>query len=154
MFNLIIYDLYSIYNVTNPEFGYNKINGATPTDEVIEKMRQVQLDRPPVSEETRRKLSESGKGRTSFWKGKHLSDEHKQKLSESTKGRKMSKEFCEKVSKAKTGILHPNTRPVLIDGIPYTGVRRASEDLNLDRRKVYRYLKSEEYPNYFVYNKR
>jgi group I intron endonuclease len=40
-----------------------------------------------LSEETRRKISESLKGRTSWWKGKHHSEETKAKISASNKGR-------------------------------------------------------------------
>ena len=40
-----------------------------------------------LSEEHKRKISESNKGRTSVNKGKHLSEETKRKLSEAAKGK-------------------------------------------------------------------
>jgi len=41
-----------------------------------------------MAESTKKKLSESLKGRTSCVKGKHLSEEHKRKISESNRGKK------------------------------------------------------------------
>ena len=51
------------------------------------------------TEETKRKISESCKGRTGYWKSKHLSDETKQKLSEANKGKILSDETKQKISK-------------------------------------------------------
>ena len=52
----------------------------------------------PISEETKRKMSESGKG-------KHLSEETKKKMSEAKKGKTFSKEHKKKMSEAHKGLL-------------------------------------------------
>jgi hypothetical protein len=56
-----------------------------------------------LSEETKRKISESEKGKIGFWKNKKMSKEHKQKISENSKGRKLSEETKNKISIAKKG---------------------------------------------------
>ena len=55
------------------------------------------------SEETRKKLSETHKGKPSPNKGKHLSEEHKKKLSETHKGKQFSEEHKNKLSEANKG---------------------------------------------------
>lgn len=55
------------------------------------------------SEETKKKMSESKKGKPSPRKGKHLSEEHKKNISESSKGKKMSEEARKKMAEAKKG---------------------------------------------------
>lgn len=60
------------YNATDPVFGYNKLPGGQ--------------GRRPMSEEMKKKLSDSLKGRISPMKGKHLSDETKKKLSDANIG--------------------------------------------------------------------
>ncbi|BCC74234.1 hypothetical protein BCJMU51_p2089 (plasmid) [Bacillus cereus] len=66
------------------------------------------------SEETRRKLSEAGKGRIGSFAGKHLSEEHKRKISESLSGekhfnfgKKYSDELRKKLSEAHKGMRLP-----------------------------------------------
>jgi hypothetical protein len=57
-----------------------------------------------VSDKTRKKQSESKRGLTSTFKGKHHSKESKNKLSISHKGKKQSKETLEKKSKKLKGL--------------------------------------------------
>ena len=52
-----------------------------------------------LSEETKRKISESQKGKRSPMYGKQLSEEHKRKISESQKGKQLSEEHKRKISK-------------------------------------------------------
>lgn len=56
-----------------------------------------------VSEETRRKISEAGKGRPSWNKGKPMSEEQKAKLSEATKKAMQSEELRQRLSEIKKG---------------------------------------------------
>ena len=75
-----------------------------------------------ISEETKRKLSESHKGQHGYWNGKHLSEETKIKLSESHKGligeknpfhgKHHSEETKIKLSESHKGIPSPNRRKV------------------------------------------
>ena len=57
--------------------------------------------RPPVSEETKAKISKANKGKTGSMKGKKHSEETKKKISKSLKGRTMSQESIEKSRVAK-----------------------------------------------------
>ena len=53
--------------------------------------------------ETRKKMSQSAKGRTPWNKGKTLSEEYKRKISESHKGMKYSEDFRKKCSERQKG---------------------------------------------------
>lgn len=81
--NLNMYEEYYIFELMtyDPRVGYNKNYGG-------------KSGRP--TKETKRKLSES-------CKGKQLSEEHKRKLSESTKGKHHSEETKRKISEAEKG---------------------------------------------------
>lgn len=59
------------------------------------------------SEDTKRKISESLKGRPSHRKGKTLTKETKLKLSKARKGKKLSKTHVENIRKAKMGDKNP-----------------------------------------------
>lgn len=50
------------------------------------KLSEAQKHRKPISEETRRKLSESNKGRAGCWRGKKMPQSMRDKMSESQKG--------------------------------------------------------------------
>ena len=56
-----------------------------------------------VSEETRKKMSESRKGENHPMFGKHLSTEHRKNLSEALKGKYLSAETRKKMSEARKG---------------------------------------------------
>ena len=56
-----------------------------------------------MSEETKRKISESTKGRLSPLKGKNHSEEAKQKISQANKGKKMPEEAKKKISESQKG---------------------------------------------------
>ena len=65
----------------------------------------------PMSEETKRKLSEINKGRVPPNKGKHHSEESKKKMSESHKGKHLSDETKKKLSEINTN--NKMSKPVL-----------------------------------------
>lgn len=67
----------------------------------------------PMSEETRKKISESLIGKNSPFYGKHHSEESKKKLSESMTGHKVSEETKKKMSEAHTGKTNAPTKSVL-----------------------------------------
>lgn len=86
-------ELIALYDATNRERGYNHELGGNAKGK--------------TTEETRRKISESRKGKATGENhpmyGKHLSAEHKRKLSEAHKGKKLSEETLRKRSESTRG---------------------------------------------------
>lgn len=66
--------------------------GRTFSEETKRKMAEAAKNRPPISEETRAKLSKKSKGRVGPWAGKTMTLETKTKMSTSHKGKSMSEE--------------------------------------------------------------
>lgn len=66
-------------------------------------LSKVDKMRIPMSEETRRKISEAQIGEKAYWYGKHFSEETKKKMSESQTGKHLSEETKKKLSESKTG---------------------------------------------------
>jgi len=95
-----------IYNSSNSEYGYN----LSPTAGNNLGMK--------MSEEAKRKISESRKGKNhteetkkkmrEAQKGKKHTEEAKRKISNESKGRKHTEETKKKMSEAKSGVNHPN----------------------------------------------
>jgi hypothetical protein len=65
-------------------------------------MSEAVKNRPCISEETRKKLSEKSKGRVGPWAGKSMSNETKAKMSLSRQGKTMSEEAKAKMRIAAT----------------------------------------------------
>ena len=89
--------------------GYNLTEGGDgwsggPCEETRRKLSEIHKN---ISDETRRKMSLAGKGRTPYNKGKHLSEEQKRKIGEGNKGKTMSEEARRKISEAIGGKKHP-----------------------------------------------
>ena len=81
--------LIKIFKTYNPKFGYNKTLGGErnqPTIETRKKMSESHKGKKP-SEGTKKKLSESKKGKNNSFYGRKHSDETKKKISESLKGK-------------------------------------------------------------------
>jgi hypothetical protein len=74
--------------------------GRTFTEETKRNMAIAAKNRPPINEETRKKLSEKSKGRVGPWAGKTMSDETKAKMSASRQGKRMSDETKAKMQVA------------------------------------------------------
>ena len=66
--------------------------GRTFTEETKKKMSEAVKNRPPISDQTRKKLSKSSTGRIGPWAGKTMPDKIKAKMSASQQGKKMSEE--------------------------------------------------------------
>lgn len=99
-------ELITEYKSDNPKFGYN-----------IEKGGHANK----VSEETKKKMSNSHQGEKSFWYGKEFTEEHKRKLSESHKG-----------------TISTQRKPVLCieTGVIYSSVAEASEKTGINRKHI------------------
>ena len=126
----------AFWETNNPKFGYNIRGGGgscgTMSEESRKKISESRMGEKnpnfgkPLSLEARQHLSEIRTGEGNPFYGKHLSDEHKQKISEANKGRKHTKETCKKISKANKG-------------------RKLSEET---KNKISESLKGENAPNY------
>lgn len=92
------------YNIAN---GGQGAVGYRHTNEARRKMSEAAKN---MSEEHRRKLSESLRGIAPWSKGKHLSEEHCRKLSEAHKGKKLSEEHKRKLSEVKKNISEETRR--------------------------------------------
>jgi len=94
------------YNSTDINIGYNidcgGKNGAIRSDLTRKKISESSKGKK-MSEESKQKMSESHKGKIPWNKGIPQSEETKKKLNLKFKGKKMSKEFCEKISKSLIG---------------------------------------------------
>ena len=105
-----------VYNTFNTKHGLNCMHGgqsqAIHSEETKRRISESNKGRK-ASEETKRRLSESMKGRkfseetirrmSESKKGRKLSEETKRKMSESKKGRKVSEETKKRISESKMG---------------------------------------------------
>lgn len=116
-------ELIAKYKSNQRKFGYNIQNGGN-----------VHC----VSEETKKKISNSIKGEKHYMYGKHRSEETKRKISESNKGNKShfghfhTKETKEKISNKLKGQISKNRKKVLCveTNIIYNSLHIASEKTN------------------------
>lgn len=76
------------------DMSYNHYYRATDGDHVFSNAGK------PLSEETKKKMSEVKKGKPTWIKGKHLSEETKKKISETQKGRHLTEEHRRKISES------------------------------------------------------
>ncbi|MEH7381895.1 NUMOD3 domain-containing DNA-binding protein [Bacillus sp. JJ1533] len=107
--------------------------------------------------ESRMKMSKASIG-NSYAKGAVRTPEHRSKLSEiasqrkgeknSFYGREHSEETKKKLSRKMKGVLPPNTRPVLVDGIIYESCSEAARQLGVVTATILNRLKSPNFPTY------
>lgn len=69
----------SCYDATNPEKGYNKVNGGNCANK---KGKNHPMFGKHHSKETKKKLSAANKGQISWTKGRPLSEQHRKRISE------------------------------------------------------------------------
>lgn len=99
------------YKTQDRRYGYNISNGGegncgyTHTKEACERLRQANLGKC-LSEETKRKISNSMVGKNTWQKGRKLSQETRDKLSVRRKGHIVTQETRDKISRTNTGYKH------------------------------------------------
>ena len=114
-------ELIAYYDSTNPKVGYNLSIGGEGSSGV------------PRSAETRKKISDSKKGKNNPNYGKHLSEITRKKLSNAKMKQNLSQETCDKMSKAKKG--KPSSKK---------GVKLSEES----RQRISESKKGNKNPNY------
>ena len=133
-----------IRHLCSVEFGYNCTyggEGQIPSEEVREKIRLSKLgDRNPMkNEETRKKVSESNKGRISPRRGAIMSDSSKNKVSEGLKRYyKDYKKIWDEDSKRKASknCKHKKRIICIETGIIYNSIKEAGALLGLHDRLI------------------
>ena len=94
------------FDTTNPKYGYNISiggeggSGCNPSEETRKKMSESAKGKK-MSEKAKKKMSESHKG-------KIFSEEHRNNLSKANKGKTLSEEHRKKISEANKGKNNPN----------------------------------------------
>ncbi len=84
-----------------------------------EKQKVVSVNRKPISDETRKKMSETRTGRK-------YTAEHCKNISEATKGKKRSEEACKNISEGQKGkVVSDKTRKKISE--THTGMKRSAE---------------------------
>lgn len=113
------------------------------------------------TEESKKKMSESMKGRPAWNKGQSISDEQKALLSKLASertgeknpfyGKTHSDEFKQMMSEKFKGRIPKNAKPVLIDGIEYVSATEASRQLDVVVATILHRIKSKnpKYSGYF-----
>ena len=126
-------ELIALYDSTNKQKGYNISKGGEgtigvkPTMESKEKNRIAHLDKK-ASLETRRKISESNKGKHN----KKISEEQKKKISETTKNAMKNPELRKKLSElAKKRKNNTKKIKCIETNKIYHTIREASKDTNI-----------------------
>lgn len=128
----------------------------------ISEIKSKKLSGRTFSEETKLKMSESGKK-------KIFTDEHRKNIGFAVKKRggfKHTDETKKKLSMIKTGVKNdnhskfmsennPKAQPISVEGVIYVTIKEASEKLNIARHIIKNRLKSnnEKYKNWFKIKK-
>lgn len=130
--------LISMLRSNEREYGYNVSSGGEKT--AVGSKR---------SEEFKEKLRIANSGENSHMYGKHLSEETKRKISESGRGRIVSEETKKKMSMAqkgkRTGAERWCSRPVTIDGKRFDTIKDCADYLGEKKETVGHWLR-ERYP--------
>ena len=130
------------YNIA--EGGSNGNNFVGKTEDEMKKIKKKMSEGhrgKTLSEEHKRKLSESHKGDKNPLYGKTPSEEHKRKISESKKGKTLSEETKKKIRESCKGDKHPSARKVKVYDKKgnfineYPAISIACEELGLNHKK-------------------
>jgi group I intron endonuclease len=124
----------------NPEYNICKTAGSVfgikRSPETIKKLSEAAYNRVPISDETRKKLSDSHKG-------KRLSPESQAKRVASVTGQKRSPETCRKISESNIGKAHPDhvKKALLVANL---GKKHTKEHIDKRTKKLIGRKHSEE----------
>lgn len=122
-------ELISFYHSNDPEFGYNCSTGG---ECIASGCRR--------SEETRRKISETKKGRPTWNKGKKMSKEYCRIMSECHKGKVHSEEQRKKISETQKGKPQPKVKIQLPDGTTVEMSKQVLTRWYINRGKKFEYV--------------
>jgi len=101
------YNVVAVWPMCVDNSGKNNPNyGRKRSEETKKKISESQKGRKKHSEETRKKLSEANKGKNNPNYGKKFSEEHRKKISEALKGKKRSEETIKRMSEVQKGRKH------------------------------------------------
>ena len=114
------------------------LTGKKRTLETRRKMSEASKNRPPLSLESRARMSASRKG-------KKLTDEHKEKVRLAGIGRKHSDQTKLKMSLVQKGHIGSTKAIVNQFGSVYASIKDAAEKLNMSRGTLSSYIKSKRY---------
>lgn len=153
----------SVYDTTNPQFGYNISAGGEANrlaESTKQKLRESKLGKV-ASEETKRKLSESHKGKH-YNVGRVMDEDWCRKISESLMGRKPSEKSIQKArerlignkynlgvkrteeSKRASVINNENTRKITCDNIVFDCIGDCADYLEINKSKLKSMLRGDE----------
>lgn len=143
-------ELVNFYVSYNPKFGYNGTKGGEFaiefTEETKRKMSESRKGRE-ITDEWRQHLSEAGKGHVPWNKGGRLTQEHKEKLRIASTGRKQS-------AKAIAKTIEVHSKSVVYDGQIFASIKECGEFLGVDPHSILAPWLRGEYPMPEKYKKR
>lgn len=129
------------YHSDVPLYGYNHTKGGECGCEFSEESRRKMSESgkgKEITDEWRKHLSESRKGKTPWNKGKHLSEEHKKKVSDGLKGNTRMKDYLRKIGKSSLF-----AQEVSVCGTKYASIKDAADALSISEKQLAAYLRGE-----------
>lgn len=134
-------ELISLYNSSNPSYGYNHTLGGEVGQEFSEESRKKMSESAKgkvITKEWRENISKSLKGHNTPYKGRPLSEEHKEKLRKANIGKKHSELSIEKMRNNSS-----HNIKIVLDGIIFDSIVRCEEYAPEYGRQIEAWLRGE-----------